>query len=161
MNKKINSRFIAYTGITAAVYAVATVMISPLSYGAVQFRFSEIMVLLALLDAGFAPGLILGCIIANLFSPLGIIDVIFGTTATICTMLCITRTKNLFVATLWPTVFCIFVGLELYIVEKLPLLITTLTVMAGEFVVVTLLGYPIFKVILKNKSLVEKLKINN
>ncbi len=158
VSRKITAKDIAITGITAALYCVLTVLIAPLSYGAIQLRFSEIMVLLAYINPIFAPGLVIGCIMANCFSPLGIIDVIFGTTATICTMFAITRTKSLFVATLWPTFFCFFVGIELYFVSGLPFIPTTATVMMGEFAVVTCIGYPVFKYILKNKKVIEILK---
>ena len=157
--QRINTRLVAYTGITAALYMAATLMIAPFAYGPVQFRISEVLVLLAFIDPAYGPGLILGCALANLFSPLGVMDLVFGTAGTLCTVLCITRTKNLFTATLWPTVFCIFVGLELSIVDHLPFLYTTLTVMAGEFAVVTVMGYPLFKGLMKNKKLIENLKI--
>lgn len=157
---KISAKTIAITGITAAIYAVATWAIAPLGFGPIQLRFSELLVLLAFIDIGYAPGLILGCALANLFSPMGIVDVVVGSTATACTLLAISKTKSLFIATLWPTVFCIFVGIELYIVSQYPFLFSTMTVMLGEFLVVTIIGYPLFGSILKNKKLVEQLKIN-
>ena len=158
VSKKITAKNIAITGITAALYFVMTLIIAPLAYGAVQFRFSELMVLLVYINPAFAPGLVLGCAIANCFSPLGIVDVIFGTTATLCTVITISKTKNLFIATLWPTVFCIFVGIELYFISGLPFFATTATVMLGEFAVVTCIGYPLFKYILKNTKFIELLK---
>ena len=124
-----------------------------------SLEYLKYLFLLVFIDSGYAPGLILGCAIANLYSPLGIIDVFVGTFGTICTTIAISKTKNLFTATLWPTVFCIFVGLELYIISKLPLIITTFSVMVGEFVVVTIIGYPIFRVIIKNEKLCNVLKI--
>lgn len=36
--RKINTETIALTGVTAAVYMVATLAISPIAYGSVQFR---------------------------------------------------------------------------------------------------------------------------
>jgi len=51
--KKITTRAIAFTGIIAAAYAVTTLAIAPLSFGAIQLRFSEVLVLLAFIDAGF------------------------------------------------------------------------------------------------------------
>lgn len=158
---KVSTRKIVITGVIAAVYMVATLAIAPLAYGDVQFRFSELLVLLVFIDAGYAPGLILGCALANMFSPLGIIDVLVGTLGTICATYAISKSKNLFVATLWPTVFCFFVGIELYFISQLPLIITTLSVMFGEFVVVTIVGYPLFKILLKNEKLISFLKIKN
>ncbi len=157
-SKNISAKNIAITGITAALYVVITLAIAPLSYGAIQFRFSELMVLFVYINPSFGAGLVIGCAIANCFSPLGIIDVLFGTMSTLCTVIAISKTKNLFIATLWPTVFCVFVGIELYIVSGLPLLATTATVMFGEFAVVTCIGYPLFKYILKNTKFIELLK---
>lgn len=158
VSKKVTTKNIAITGITAALYVVMTLAIAPLAYGAVQFRFSELMVLFVYINPAFAPGLVLGCAIANCFSPLGIVDVIFGTMGTLCTVIAISKTKNLFVATLWPTIFCIFVGIELYFISGLPFFATTATVMLGEFAVVTCIGYPLFKYILKNTKFIELLK---
>ena len=45
--RKINTETVALTGVTAAVYMVATLAVSPIAFGAVQFRLSEVMVLLA------------------------------------------------------------------------------------------------------------------
>ncbi|MEG2295486.1 MAG: QueT transporter family protein [Oscillospiraceae bacterium] len=70
----------------------------------------------------------------------------------------IKRSKNLFIATLWPTFFCFMVGIQLHLLIGTPLIIGTFWVMFGEFVVVTLLGYPIFKIIMKNKKLVSILR---
>ena len=154
----LNVKKLAIIGITAALYAVLTVAIAPIAYGPIQFRFSELMVLLVFINPIFAPGLVLGCAIANIFSPLGIIDVIFGTMGTLCTVIAISKTKSLFAATLWPTIFCIFVGFELWWISKLPFFYTTATVMLGEFVVVTIIGYPLFRYILKNKKVVSMLK---
>ena len=158
VSKRITAKTLAITGITAALYFVLTVLIAPLSYGSIQFRFSEIMVLLTYINPKFGLGLIIGCIVSNFFSPLGIIDVIFGTMGTVCTVLAISKTKNLFIASLWPTVFCIFVGIELYLVSSLPLIPTTISVMIGEFTIVTLIGYPIFKYLIKNDKLINILR---
>ncbi len=157
--KKLTTKAIAMTGIVAAVYAVTTLAIAPLSFGAIQLRFSEVLVLLAFIDAGFAPGLILGCVIANAFSPMGMVDVVFGTACTTAALIGITKSKNLFIATLWPTICNSFIGVELYLVLGLPLLFSMATVALGEFAVVTCIGYPLFKKILSHEKLVEQLKI--
>lgn len=157
---KMTTKFIAITGITAAVYIVATLMIAPFAYGDIQFRLSEILVLLAFIDKKYSAGLILGCMFSNFFSPLGVVDVVFGTMGTVCTTFAVSRTKNLFTATLWPTFFCVWVGLELAIFSNMPFIFTTATVMLGEFAVVTLIGYPVFRKIISNDFLMEKLKID-
>ena len=70
MDSKVKT--IAFNAIIAAIYAVMTLAISPIAYGAVQLRVSEIIIFLAFYNKKYIPGLVLGCIIANLFSPLGL-----------------------------------------------------------------------------------------
>ncbi len=154
----MNIKKLVKIAITAALYAAFTMAIAPLSYGAVQFRFSEVMTLLAFIDPLYIPGLVLGCALSNIYSPLGIIDVLVGTTATLISVYMISKTKSLFIATLWPTINCVFVGAELYFVLHQPFWISTLYVCLGEFVVVTCIGYPLFKLLLKRKDVLNVLK---
>ncbi|KEH85830.1 membrane protein [Clostridium novyi A str. NCTC 538] len=159
--KNITVSKITKVAIVAAVYAVLTAVIAPISYGPIQFRISEIMTLLAFIDPLYIPGLVLGCAISNLFSPLGIVDVVVGTTATFISVYMISKSKNLFIASLWPTINCIFIGAELYYLQHLPFWLTSLEVAIGEFVVVTLIGYPIFRVLLKKGDIIKLLKVSN
>ncbi|MCL2836010.1 MAG: QueT transporter family protein, partial [Defluviitaleaceae bacterium] len=98
------ARRLALTGITASVYTVLSLFFPYLAYGQIQCRFSEVLNLLAFINPVFAPGIILGCFITNLFSPFPL-DWLFGTLATAAAMFCITRTKRLIIASLWPTAF--------------------------------------------------------
>lgn len=147
--------------ITAAVYTVATLAIAPLSYGAIQLRLSEVMTLLAFIDPVYIIGLVLGCAISNLYSPLGIVDVIVGTSATLISVYMISKTKNLLISTLWPTVMNgLIVGAELFFVLNQPFWLSTLYVALGEFIVVTCIGYPLFKLLLKREDVIKILKYN-
>lgn len=157
-DQKVNK--IVRIAIVAALYAVLTVAIAPIGYGAIQFRLSEVMTLLAFIDPLYIPGLVLGCAIANFFSPLGMIDVVVGSIATFISVYMISKSKNLFVASLWPTINCVFVGAELYFLSNIPFWLTTLQIAMGEFVVVTIIGYPLFKILLSNKQVVHALKIS-
>lgn len=146
--------------LVAAIYAVITMSLAPISYGALQFRLSEILVLLAFIDPLYVPGLLLGCVIANFTSPLGIVDVFIGSFATFLSVYMITKSKNLLLATLWPSIInAVFVGMELYILTNAPLLATIAYIAIGEFAVVTLLGYPVFKLLLNKDKLVNHLKL--
>ncbi len=156
MQNRFNTRFIARTAIIAALYAGLTIGLAPISYMALQFRLSEILVLLAFVNPVFAPGLVLGTFIANLFSPLGLIDVVFGTIATILSLRYMIISKNIWVASLFPTIFNgIIIGAELHFVYALPMVLTMVQVAFGEFVVVTVLGVPLVKLLLKNKAFMK------
>ena len=64
----IKTRFITRSALIAAIYAALTLIIRPLSYGPVQFRFSEVLVALPVLMPEAIPGLTIGCLIANVLS---------------------------------------------------------------------------------------------
>ncbi|MBF1209892.1 MAG: QueT transporter family protein [Gemella morbillorum] len=66
----------------AAIYVVLTVAIAPFSYGAIQFRISESLSQLVVFSKKYWFPITLGVAIANIFSPLGIVDVFFGTLGT-------------------------------------------------------------------------------
>lgn len=78
-------RFLALSAVIAALYAVLTYVAASmnLAYNAVQFRFSEALTVLPVFTPAAIPGLALGCFIANLGSPLGVVDWVFGTGATL------------------------------------------------------------------------------
>lgn len=161
MKNFFHTKNLVRTAMVAALYGALTWALSSLSYGPIQFRLTEIMVLLAFIDSAYVPGLVLGCIIANIFSPMGFVDMAFGSFATLIAVFLISKTKNLFLATLYPTIANgIIIAIELYFILKLPFLLSFGEVALGEFIVVTCLGYPIFKAILKNEKLVALLKFN-
>ena len=66
----------------AAIYVVLTVAIAPFSYGTIQFRISESLSQLVVFSKKYWFPFTLGVAIANIFSPLGIVDVFFGTLGT-------------------------------------------------------------------------------
>ena len=161
MKNFFQTKNLVRTAMVAALYGALTWAISSLSYGPIQFRLTEIMVLLAFIDSNYIPGLVLGCVIANIFSPMGFVDMAFGSTATFIAVFLISRTKNLLLATIYPTIANgIIISIELYVISKLPFFLSFGEVTLGEFIVVTCIGYPIFKAILKNKGLVNILKFN-
>ena len=156
--RKNKTEMVAITGITAAVYMVLTLFISPFAFGAVQFRISEAMVMLAWVNPSFIPGLVLGCALSNMFSPLGIIDVVFGTLHTFCSLMMMKRTKNMYAASLWPTLFSFIIGIELHWVYDLPIIMSTLSVMVGEIISVSVIGNVIFMMLRKNNRIMEILR---
>lgn len=156
MNNSNTVKRLVRTAIIAALYAAITLVLAPISYGAVQFRVSEIMVLLAFFDPFYIGGLTLGCLIANILGPNGLTDVIFGTLATFVSVYAISFTgkliKNkkmsLIIASLWPTIFNgLIVGWMLNYLYQLPLVLSMAEVAIGEFVVVTIVGVPVIKLI--------------
>lgn len=140
----------------AALYVVLTIVVQPISFGEIQFRLSEILMLLVFFNRKYSLSMIIGCLIANLWSPYLLWDMIFGTMATALSCLFMTKSKTLIVASIWPTVFnAIIVGLEIAILSKIPFIFCVATVGFGEFVVVTILGTIVFKTLMQNPDIKE------
>lgn len=104
--RKMSIRTLTLAAILAAVYAALTMVLYAPSYGPVQIRLSEALTVLPFLFPGAAvPGLFVGCVVANLLSPYGPIDVMFGSAATLLAAIWTSRCKNRWLAPL-PPVIC-------------------------------------------------------
>ena len=153
---------IAKIGIVAAIYIIVTLLSSPLAYGQIQFRISEALVLLCFFNKDYIVSMTLGCFIANLFSPLGLIDSGFGTAATLIAVVLIYSCRNrlnLFAVSLFPVISnAIIVAVELKIVFDMPIVASMGWVALGEFVCVSILGVVIFKAISENKYFIKLIR---
>lgn len=154
MRKFFSTRSLCLSAVIAALYAALTLGFQAISYGAVQFRISEAMTLLPILFPEAVPGLAVGCLLSNLFNPMGatIYDIVFGTLATLIAAVLTRRIR----ASIWvralPPVVCnaVIVGLVLTYAYGIDMLwMNMLTVGIGEAVVCYVLGVPMIKVMEK------------
>lgn len=87
--KKNALRNLTTAAIIAALYAALTLLVAPLSFGAVQIRFSEALTVLPAVCPPAVAGLSVGCFLSNLIgflaglNPLGLIDSVVGMLATL------------------------------------------------------------------------------
>ncbi len=67
----------------AALYVILALIpgFNLIAYGPVQFRVSEVLMVLSVFSPWTVAGLTIGCFIANMLSPIGVVDVFFGTAA--------------------------------------------------------------------------------
>lgn len=79
--KTNTAKYITRAAIIGGLYTALTLALAPISYGPVQFRVSEALTVIPLIFPETAVGLILGCLISNIFSP-NPLDLILGTAAT-------------------------------------------------------------------------------
>lgn len=147
----------------AAAYAVLTYLSAAmgLAYGSIQFRLSEALNVLALFTPAAVPGLTLGCVIGNITSPFGPIDILSGAAATCLSAVCIRLLSKLslrsepFLAVLPPVVFnAVTVGLvaTAFLPEGITLfgfLLSAGEVALGEVAVCAALGVPFYYIIKK------------
>lgn len=147
--QKLTVRDYAHIAIVAALYVVLTMTppLNAISYGAYQFRISEMLNFLAFYNRKYIIGLTLGCMIAN-FASFGLIDVFVGGGSTLVFVtlgvILFDRYKKdyvlagvfnkafLFFAILF-SVSMVTVAAELTIVSKAPFFLTWFTTAFGEF----------------------------
>ena len=150
----------ARIAIVSSLYVALTLVFGFMSYGNIQFRVAEILILLCFFRKDYSIALILGCAISNIFSPLGIVDVIFGTVATVLSAICVMYSKRIFVSAIYPVIFNgLIVGLELYYVLSLPFVYSAISVMIGEAVVL-FIGALVFNKLRRNKAIMEIIEAN-
>ena len=167
---KWNTRRVAFAGVLAAVYAAVTYVCMPFAYGSIQFRLSEALAVLCCLTPVAIPGMVVGCVAANIFTTLGfpVIDIVFGSLATLLACVVTWRMGRSLEAKPWlvwlvplPTILAnaVIVGAEiaLFFTEGEAFLpaftYNFLTVGAGETVVMYALGVPLLLYLRGNQRL--------
>ena len=165
--KHFTVKNIALNGIIAALYVALTVACGPLSYEFMQFRFSELFNLFVFFNPTTTVGLTIGCLISNLFSTVGLIDILLGTATTFVSCILMIfyskLVKNLFSSGFIPcilnalvvpfTIYLSSVGTaDAFLLE--PAIYFTMFgwVFLGEFVCIIAIGYPLFLVLTKKSE---------
>lgn len=156
MNDKI--KYLVRAACVAAIYAVLTVVTQPISFGAMQLRVSEALTLLPFLFPEAVWGVTIGCLIANLLGGT-ILDVIFGTLATLLAAIATKKMKSIWLAPLPPVLFnALIVGAVIafntYAEPTLALVATTcLMIGASQAIVCYIIGIPFMALVNKMKFL--------
>lgn len=133
MNDKVKS--LAVNGILASIYIVLTVL-NPIGYGAIQLRISEAFTVLPLLNRKFFPSIFIGVLIANLFSPLGFIDVLVGLLIAFIIFIVSYKVRNIWANAVIYAVTCgVFVGAELFYVLKVPFFYSFVSVGLSQLII--------------------------
>ena len=105
--QKFTVQKLATAGVVGAAYAALALFgsIFGVTYGPIQCRFSEALCVLPFLFPAATPGLFVGCLVANLLSPYGALDIIFGSLATLLAAVWTQHTHHKWLAPL-PPVLC-------------------------------------------------------
>lgn len=137
---------IARGALIAALYIVLCVVLQPISYGVIQIRFAESLTLLPMLFFEAVPGLFLGALVANILGPLGLIDVVGGSLATLVAAYLTYYFRDTIIGYLSPVVVnAVFVSLYLHLIFKWPYWATVLSIGLSEALVVFTLGHLMVK----------------
>ncbi len=144
------TRDIALCGIFATLYATATVAFAPISYWVIQCRIADSLIpISAIFGWPAIVGVSLGCMVANVYGSLGLIDIVFGSIANMLASLCAyLLRKRPFVACFSSTiVVTVIVGGYLWVLFNIPLEFSLIGVFLGSFVSMNLLGYVLLKLL--------------
>ena len=156
-----STKSLTRAAIIAAAYCALSLVSSALSlaYGPVQLRFSEALCVLPFLMPEAVSGLSVGCLLTNVLSPYGLLDLIFGSAATLLAALLSARCKTRVGAAV-PPILCnaVLVGALLSwevggTAESFGTLFVynAATVGAGEAAVCLVLGLPLLRILEKYK----------
>ncbi|TQR35211.1 QueT transporter family protein [Lysinibacillus sphaericus] len=140
------------TALVAALYVAVTVLLSVISFGAVQLRLSEMFNYLALYNKRYVLAVTLGVVLANFMSPTWVLDVPIGGIATFLVLILSRRvTKNItndimkmVITALVFAVSMFTVAGQLTILNDFPFWATWFTVGIGELLSMTVGGMTIY-----------------
>ena len=160
MNQNFTVRKLARCAVVAALYVVLCMALQPFSYGAVQVRVAEALCLLPVFGAEYIVGVVLGCFLANLLGST-IVDVIFGTLATLLACVVTYKLRNVrfkglaIVPSLPPVLFnaVMFPDPSSSAPLWLACITNGISVGIGELISCTVLGVLLVKIVETNTSL--------
>lgn len=154
--KNNNTKFFAKAAVIAALYIAIGYFFKPWEFNAIQIRPSEALNILVYFSPSAAWGLFIGCVINNLSSPFGLVDIVFGSLATLVSGLIGSKIKNKYLVGL-PSVIVNGIVVAAIISTQSGTPEAYLPVMANitlcQFLSVYLLGTPLLLFIDKNKKL--------
>jgi len=149
---KFDSKDLALTAVFAALYAAGVIFLAPISFGICQVRVADALLPLSVVfgvPVAFGTGL--GCLVANIYGGLGIIDIVGGAVANFVACILawlvgggniIRRLTACFVETVTITMI---VGSYLALIFKVPLEIGFFGVFTGSIVAINILGFVILE----------------
>lgn len=150
--KRFTTRTLTRAALIAAIYAALTLLLAPLSYGEIQIRFSEALTILPVVFPEAIPALAVGCLLSNILGGCMLVDIVFGTLATLGAAVCtyLLRNKNVTLASAMPVLFNgVIVGAVVHVcyAPVIPLPLCMLSVAAGEAVAAMLVGRIVLNVV--------------
>lgn len=156
---KKETRFITQSAVIAVLYIALTLVSNAfgLASGVIQIRLSEALTILPMFIPSATLGLFIGCLIANFMCGSLVLDVIFGSIATLLGALG-TRYlgRNKWIAPLFPiisnTLIVPFVLKYVYGISG-AIWYFAITVFIGEFISCGILGILLYNTLKKTKSI--------
>ncbi len=159
---KLNTKHITHSAIIAALYIILTEIsnLFGLASGVIQVRISEALTILPMFTPAAIPGLFVGCFISNVLCGNLLLDVIFGSVATLIGALgTYYWGKNKYLGAFFPilsnTIIIPFVLKYVYCFEG-AMWYFVVTVGLGEIISCGLLGVLLYRILKKKRFFEDK-----
>lgn len=158
-----NKRISVY-GIIIAGYTAISLLGGSFSFGMIQIRIAELLLVLCLYDKRFIVPVTLGCFVTNMIGVMSgmnplIIDLVIGTLATFLSGIFVYLFRNIrfhslpLLSLIMPVIInAVMIAWELYLYFNIDFLLLALYVGAGELISVFVLGLLLYKPIGKTIS---------
>ena len=147
----LSIRFLAQAGLIAAIYTALCLVLHPISFGfgGVELRVSEALTLLPALMPSAVPGLLIGCLLANLMGGATLLDIVFGSLTTlVAAMLTRKFREKPLLAAFWPVILnALVIGALLRYAYgvPMPLWLCMLSIGAGQAIACYAIGLPVMR----------------
>ena len=141
-------RRIVRAGVIASVYVGLTYALAPISFGQFQFRVAEALTVLPILYPEAVPALFIGCFLANIIGPYGILDIVLGSLTTLLAAALTRMFRKSAIAYFWPialNAFIVSAYLSLLAETKASYWAFVLSIGSSEAASVLLVGIPLVK----------------
>lgn len=154
-------QFMTQAAMIAAIYVVLCIVFEPISYGAIQTRVAEALTVLPFFTPAAVPGLFIGCLAANLLGGGILLDVAFGSVATLIGAVgtYLLRKKSRYLAPLSPIVANVLIipfVLRYGYGDPLPIPFLMGTVGLGEILSCGMMGTVLLVVLSRYKKVLFK-----
>lgn len=149
--------FLTQAALIAALYVVLTFAANALGLAnyAIQIRFSEALTILPFFTPAAIPGLFVGCLISNILTGCALLDIIFGSLATLLGAVLVYAIRKYKWLTPIPPILsnAIIIPFVLkYAYEIEPLWLSFITVFVGEVISCGILGLLLLVSLEKHKT---------
>ncbi len=141
---------VAMLAVIAAAYAVLTLVLAPISFYAVQVRVADALLALSVLMGPPAIlGTTLGCFIANMLGPFGIVDALGGSVANLVATAIAwkLRDRPLLALGQMPVTVSLIVSAYLYQLFNQPFLVTFVYILIGSVIAIDVIGFALLKAV--------------
>ena len=149
----MKTKSLVRAALIAALYVALTMLTQPIAFGAWQVRIAEAMTVLPFIMPEAIVGLTIGCLLSNILGGFGMLDIVFGTLATLLAAVLTYKAKKIWLAPVPPVIVnAIVIGIivsyssglsqELYIPSML-------TIGLGQLIACFGLGMPLLYIMIK------------